>query len=342
MNSNEMPHPNDLINNPYPVRVLLIDDQLMVAEALRRSLADQKDIEFHYESDPTRAIARIREIKPTCILQDLVMPNTDGLDLVRQYREDKEISLIPVIVLSTREEAEIKSRAFTLGANDYLVKLPNRIELIARLRYHSRAYIIQKQRDEAYLALQQSQQQLAAANEALKKLSTLDGLTGIPNRRRFDESLKQEWQRARRYCSSLSLIMVDIDFFKPYNDHYGHHGGDLCLKRVANILKASVCRETDLVARYGGEEFAVILSETGIHGATEVADHMRSNIESAAIPHEKSKISEWVTISLGVASAIPEITQDPTALIKAADQALYQAKQNGRNTVVSFFEVVLR
>lgn len=322
----------------YRISVFLVDDQAMIAEAVRRALITE-DLDFHYCQDPTEAVKIASELKPTIILQDLVMPEIDGLTMVRFYRANPLLAQVPIIVLSTKEDPEIKSKAFAYGANDYLVKLPDKVELIARIRYHSRAYINQKERDEAFRALEKSQRELAEANQILQRLSSLDGLTGIPNRRRFDEALKAEWQRAIRHSTSISLIMLDIDFFKLYNDRYGHQGGDECLKKVAKILEESARRDSDLVARYGGEEFAVILPETAMKGAMEVAETMRANIERQNIPHASSKVSDHVTISMGVASWVPERDAQPEELISMADQALYKSKENGRNQVRSYMQV---
>jgi PleD family two-component response regulator len=151
----------------YPARVLLVDDQLMIGEAVRRILAGESDISFYYCQDPARAADKAAEVKATVILQDLVMPNANGLDLVRRYREDPAVRDIPVIVLSTKEEPQVKSDSFAAGANDYLVKLPAKLELLARIRYHTKAYCTHMQRDEAYVALRESQQRLISSNEAL-------------------------------------------------------------------------------------------------------------------------------------------------------------------------------
>lgn len=318
----------------FRIIVFLVDDQAMIAEAVRRALADE-DLDFHYCQDPTEAVKRAMELSPTIILQDLVMPEIDGLTMVKFYRANPILSQVPIIVLSTKEDPEIKSKAFAYGANDYLVKLPDKVELIARIRYHSQAYINQKERDEAFRALEKSQKELAEANKILEKLSSLDGLTGVPNRRRFDEVLKQEWQRAVRHSTALSLVMLDIDFFKLYNDTYGHQGGDECLKRVAKALEGAARRETDIVARYGGEEFAAILPETGSKGAFDVAEALRAIVEKQGIPHESSKVSDHVTISVGVATWLPEKGSNPEQLLAAADQALYKSKENGRNRVTS-------
>ncbi len=319
----------------YKITVLLIDDQVMISEAVRRALSSEEDIEFHYCQDPTKAIKLAAEINATVILQDLVMPEVDGLMMVRYFRVNKATAKIPIIVLSTKEEASIKSEAFTLGANDYMVKLPDKIEMIARIRYHSKAYITQLERDEAFRALEESRGKLAEANLALQKLSSLDGLTGIANRRSFDETLQKEWKRSIRGEKSIGLIMLDIDFFKLYNDHYGHQGGDDCLKRVAKGLESAIHRETDFLARYGGEEFSTVLPDTDLNGAIKVAEEMRLTIKDLRIEHAKSKVTDIVSISIGVATVIPLQGMNPEILIAAADQALYRAKDEGRDMVKS-------
>ena len=168
--------------------------------------------------------------------------------------------------------------------------------------------------------------------EILQRLSSMDGLTGIANRRYFDDYLAQEWRDALQNAKPISLIMCDIDFFKAYNDTYGHLNGDYCLKQVASTIAATLNEPSYLVARYGGEEFAIILSDTDIKRAIEVAEVIRTNIESLKIAHINSQVNKYVTVSSGVATIIPENTAI-SVLINAADQALYKAKQNGRNRV---------
>ena len=319
----------------HKITVLLIDDQAMIAEAVRRALSSEEDIEFHYCQDPTKGIKLATEINATVILQDLVMPDIDGLMMVRYFRVNKLTAKIPIIVLSTKEEASIKSEAFNLGANDYMVKLPDKVEMIARIRYHSQAYINQLQKDEAFRALEESKAKLAEANRTLQKLSSLDGLTGIANRRSFDETLLKEWNRAMRNEKSIGLLMLDIDFFKLYNDHYGHQGGDDCLKKVAKGLDSAIHRETDFLARYGGEEFSGILPDTDLNGAVKVAEEMRLAITDLRIEHAKSTVSDIISVSIGVSAIIPQQGMDPKILIGAADQALYKAKEDGRDRVKS-------
>ena len=182
--------------------------------------------------------------------------------------------------------------------------------------------------------LEEVKRQLEKSNDKLRRLSSLDGLTGIPNRRRFDEYLDLEWKRAVREQKPLGLIVLDLDHFKPYNDHYGHLTGDFCLKRVARALVSVIKRPADLVARYGGEEFSAILPDTSEEGAKHLAEEMRLTVERMSIPHAASPVSRRVTISLGVCSLMPDAESSPNRLIEGADKALYEAKQSGRNKVV--------
>ncbi|PRH89703.1 diguanylate cyclase response regulator [Labrys okinawensis] len=311
--------------------VLLVDDQLMVGEAIRRALIDETEIELHYCSNPLEALAVAKRVKPTVILQDLVMPNMNGLTLVRQYRADPATKAIPVIVLSTEEEATVKSEAFRIGANDYLVKLPDRIELIARIRYHSAAYLTQIQRDEAYRALRRSQQELMETNLELQRLTNVDGLTGLSNRRYFDQYLDTEWRQAMRAREPISLLIIDVDHFKQYNDTYGHLAGDEVLKTVATAVRGTFQRPKDLAVRMGGEEFAVVLPQTLAGDLAFLADKVVQAIEALGLPHAASPIADKVTISVGGATHIPAGDDQPERLIEAADKAMYEAKRSGRN-----------
>ncbi|MBC7861314.1 MAG: diguanylate cyclase [Burkholderiaceae bacterium] len=323
----------------FRMRILLVDDQPIIAEAIRRMLADQPDIEFHYTTNPLEAVALARQLQPTVILQDLVMPAIDGLSLIKLYQADPALCCIPVIVLSAKEDAQMKAQSFAVGANDYLVKLPDRIELVARIRYHSAAHINRLQRNQAFHFLRESQQQLAAANVELEQLAALDGLTGIANRRRFDQSMQIEWQRGLREQTPLSLLLCDVDFFKLYNDNFGHQGGDLCLKKVASVLTSNLKRPADLAARYGGEEFAVILPHTAAAGAMKVARACCQHLENLNLEHPAAAPKGVVTMSIGMASLVPSADIGVEKLIALADRALYAAKRGGRNRVVNAAEL---
>jgi diguanylate cyclase (GGDEF)-like protein len=172
---------------------------------------------------------------------------------------------------------------------------------------------------------------LKAENQALQYQATYDALTQVPNRRRFDEYFAQEWRRMSREKSSLSLIICDVDFFKLYNDSYGHQAGDLCLKKVAQALKEAIKRPGDLVARYGGEEFVVVLPHTSLDGAIYVAQQIRFQVQSLQINHRTSTVGEHVTLSLGVACTVPTSDLPQALFLKAADEALYHAKRQGRD-----------
>ncbi len=317
----------------YVALVLLVDDQPIVGEAVRKALAGQSNLDFHFCSNSDEALRTVKEIKPTVILQDLIMPGIDGLTLVRQYRADPATREVPVIVLSTTEDPVIKSEAFRQGANDYLVKLPDPIELLARIRYHSKAYLNQIQRDDAYRALRQSQQQLMEVNIELQRLNLIDGLTGLSNRRYCDEFLNKEWKRAIREATPLSVLMIDVDNFKRFNDTYGHLAGDEVLKQVAEVIRNSFARPADLAARFGGEEFIVLLPNTPASGAFFVAEKIHSAIVRAKISYDESE-HKIVTISVGVATTNPQRDRQATTLIEAADIALYQAKKAGKNQIV--------
>lgn len=320
---------------PSGIVVLLVDDQAMVGEAIRRALATESDIAFHYCDTGEQALARALEIRPTVILQDLVLPGIDGLSLVQAYRREPALENTPIIVLSTKEEPATKSAAFASGANDYLVKLPDTIELVARLRYHSRLYHAMRQRDAAYSALRESQQQLLESNLALRRLTQSDGLTGLANRRYFDEYLAAEWKRAMREERELAVLMIDVDHFKPYNDTYGHLAGDEALKRVAHTIRACSNRPADLAARYGGEEFSTILPATTPGGARLIAEKIRLSVADLQIAHSGSTTARTLTVSIGCAAVVPNETLSPSSLIALADQRLYEAKRAGRNRAAS-------
>ena len=169
--------------------------------------------------------------------------------------------------------------------------------------------------------------------QKLLQLVTFDSLTQVANRRKFDEYLGQEWQRLAREQTSLALIMVDVDYFKPYNDYYGHQAGDNCLKQIAVAIQQAIKRPADLVTRYGGEEFAVILPNTDIAGATKVAEEIQANVHTLKLNHQESKVSQYVTLSLGAASLVPVLSKSPSNLVMAADLALYKAKKLGRDRI---------
>lgn len=330
---NELRERSALTVDENAVMVLLVDDQAMIGEAVRRNLADQDNIDFHFCADPQEAIAQAVQIRPTVILQDLVMPGVDGLTLVRGYRANPVTCDIPIIVLSTKDDSGVKSAAFAAGANDYLVKLPDPIELIARIRYHSRSYQTLLQRDEAYRALRESQQRLLDTNLMLQRLMNADGLTGLSNRRHFDEYLSMEWLRAQRDQTQMSLLFIDVDYFKSYNDDLGHLAGDDLLRQLAVSMRESCTRPADMPARYGGDEFVMLLPGTPSGGARVVAEKIREAMLARRIEHNFPTRGSIITLSIGGATLTPTPGESSSLLIQLADQGLYCAKNQGRNRV---------
>lgn len=315
--------------------VLLVDDQPVIGLVIRKMLAVDPAISFHACHDATEAVARVRALRPTVILQDLVMPGSDGLELLMAYRSMPETRDIPIIMLSSNDEPGMKKTAFAMGANDYLVKLPEPIELVARIRYHSRSYTALRQRDNAYSALRRSQKQLLETNRELQRLMNADGLTGLANRRHFNETLAQAWQRSHETASPLSLLMIDVDYFKSYNDRLGHLAGDAALQRVAEaIAVASAAHRSGLAARFGGEEFALVLPSTSQAQAAAIAEALRARIEALAIPHA-TPTGTHLTASIGAATLVATAPPaGPNTLVALADERLYRAKCEGRNRTV--------
>ena len=261
------------------------------------------------------------------ILMDLLMPEMDGIQACHQIKSDSRFLDVPIIMVTAEESTASLKEAFDAGAIDYVNKPVNRVELAARVKSALR---LKHETDRR----KAREFELLELTEQLRKLSVVDGLTGIANRRNFDEELARIWRRAQRESAPVSLVLIDIDHFKKYNDHYGHLAGDDCLRRVAQTLQEAVKRPFDLVARYGGEEFAVVLPDTDGPGSYPLAEEMRKAVERLDIAHAASAVSSRVTISSGVAAIAPEAGAQPDGLIAAADACLYEAKRAGRNRVV--------
>ena len=290
--------------------ILIVDDEPLNIELLGQTLSDSAEIIFATRGEEALAIAL--EQLPDLILLDVLLPDLDGYEVCRRLKAEPKTKSIPVIFVTAMDQEADEARGLEAGAIDYITK-PIRPPIVrARVSNHL---------------------ELKLYRDMLETLSSIDGLTGIANRRRFDEALDREWRRAQRLCAPISLIMMDIDRFKEFNDNYGHVAGDSCLRRLARVFAESMKRPADLVARYGGEEFACILPDTSGEGAEWLASSLRQRVSGLAIPHAFSPAADHVTISAGAATIFPAPDQDAQELILHADQALYAAKADGRNRI---------
>ena len=263
---------------------------------------------------------------PDLILLDIILPDLDGYEVARQIRLlEPPGEWTPIIFLSSMNKDKDIEMGIAAGGDDYLLKPISEVVLAAKIRAMQR--IIQMRQSLLVLT-----RKLDSANQELKRLTSLDGLTGIPNRRHFDEVLAREWRRAMRQGEELSILMCDIDYFKHFNDTFGHQKGDECLRQVANALADSLDRGGDLLARYGGEEFIAVLPGTTLEGASFIAAQMRQSICQLNISHPETPFGK-VTASFGVASAVAMPETDPLKIVGAADTAMYKAKKSGRNRV---------
>lgn len=289
----------------------MVDDTPANIHILAQELAADYELFIATNGEDALRIAHSEE-PPDLILLDIVMPGMDGYEVCKRLKDDEQTRHIPVIFLTALNDEADEQRGLSLGALDYITK-PFSVPLLkARVKNHV---------------------ELKKRGDLLEALSAHDPLTGIPNRRRFDQVMQTEWSRCARGSSPLSLIMIDIDYFKAYNDSLGHAAGDECLKSVARALEALLRRPGDLVARYGGEEFVTILPETDAKGAVSMAARMKETVESLGIEHPSSPLSNLVTISLGVATLTPCRHSTQEHLYDMADKMLYEAKQKGRNRI---------
>lgn len=311
------------------MKALVIEDTVTSATLICQMLGKMGLKAVHARNGVSGIEAFTRE-QPDLILLDVIMPDLDGFEVARRIRTiEKGVDWTPIIFLSARASDEDLAHGIEAGGDDYLVKPVSEIVLRAKVDAMRR---IVRMRE----TLVQTTEQLDAANRELARLNAIDGLTGIANRRRFDETLRQEWRRAARSAKPLSLLLIDVDEFKQFNDGHGHLPGDECLKDLARLLENSLRRPPDLLARYGGEEFAVVLPETDPDGAVAVARTLLDEVHKAAIPHGHSSVSPFLTISIGAASAVPERGDEEgfEVLITLADEALYKAKRAGRDRVI--------
>jgi len=270
------------------------------------------------------------------ILMDIVLQGVDGIEACRLIKNDQRSAHIPIVIITAYTSSEHIETAFKAGAIDFLPKPINKLELHARVRsiLHFKSEVDRLREREKNLV--ETTLQLERANVLLERLSNSDGLTGIPNRRYFDYMFKKLLASGTRLSIPISLLLMDIDNFKLFNDTYGHLAGDDCLKLISGAIHDTIKRESDFIARYGGEEFVIVLFGVEPKTAAELAENIREHIFGLKIPHSASPVSQWVTVSIGVVSCVPEPSVSPENMINRADKALYAAKSHGKNQVVQF------
>ncbi|MDR3417473.1 MAG: diguanylate cyclase [Nevskia sp.] len=289
-------------------RLLIVDDQPVNIQVLYQLFARDHDV--FMATSGRQAIEVCRRELPDLVLLDIMMSDLDGLEVCRALKGEAATRDIPVIFVTGQESPEEETRGLAAGAVDFISKPINPAVVQARVHTHLT---------------------LKAQADRLRDLAFVDGLTGVANRRRFDERLAQEWRACARTREPLAVALVDVDHFKQFNDYYGHQAGDACLQTVATQLVKVLRRPRDFVARYGGEEFVCLLSGVQASRAGHAAELLRASVEAAAVPHQRSDCAQVVTASIGLAVAVPTADTSPAELLAAADARLYQAKQAGRN-----------
>ena len=290
--------------------ILIVDDEVSNIEILSAVLEEDHDI--YFATSGTEALEIARTTLPDLILLDVLMPGIDGYEVCAAIKADPLIADVPVIFTTALGDQEAEVKGLTLGAIDYITKPILPIVVRARVRNHLE---MKRMRDE------------------LAEMAVTDALTGLGNRRRLEKSLNQETARLAHTGGQLSVIILDIDYFKKFNDLYGHTAGDRCLTMVAAALNRAVHHASDMTIRYGGEEFACVLPEVDHHEAIEIAHGIRDRVQALGIPHSGSEVSPFVSVSLGVATSACLPGSQPEAWIRAADEQLYVAKAAGRNSV---------
>ena len=309
---------------PERSKILIVDD-IPLNRKLQKTYLEAVGYHVTLAQDGVEALQKVGQESPDLILLDIMMPKMNGFQVCRRLKNNENTRFIPVIMVTALNELEDKIKGIEAGADDFICKPFNKLELLARVKSLLR---IKHLHDE----LGKKIKELEIAQEKLRQLAITDGLTGMYNYRYFKEQLIQEITRAQRHNIVVSIAMIDIDYFKNYNDTHGHPAGDLVLKQIAKLLSNNI-RKIDVAARYGGEEFSLILVETSKESANIVANKIKRFVEEHKFNHEESQPNGKLTISMGIAT-FPEDATKPDELVTKADKRLYRAKENGRNQVI--------
>ena len=299
------------MTTPARRRILIVDDQPANIEVLVSTL--EEDHELFFATTGARALQVVAGNRIDLVLLDVLMPEMDGYEVCRRLKSDDETRNVPVIFVTGLGEVDDETTGFDVGGVDYITKPISPAIVRARVRTHIE---LKEQRD------------------LLSSMASTDALTGIPNRRHLDRLLEEEWQRAIDGETAFTVMLLDVDHFKQFNDTYGHARGDECLRAIARVLRTSFRPGVDLVARYGGEEFAAVLPGLEPAAVTVSVGGFLRGIEGLAIPHSASRTARHVTVSVGAVSMKARRSQAPVELLQAADELLYRAKESGRNRAI--------
>ena len=315
-------------------RILLADDDQLILEQLKSGLSGS-DYTFQECNDGTEVLSAIRHQPPDLLLLDVEMPGLGGVEVCRIIKANQGSSgfgFIPVILMTARRTGKVEG--LELGADDYLIKPFDMLELSARVKSMLRLKALQDTLVEKNRELDRTNKELEEKRQELLQLSRTDGLTGLINRRHFEERLAAEFSRSERYRAPLSCFLLDIDHFKKVNDTWGHPFGDVVLREVAGVARRAL-RDVDVLARYGGEELIALLPETSPEEAWRAAERVRMGVEAMRLTTQVDGVPTSVkcTASIGVATYPGETVESPESLVQAADQCLYEAKHGGRNQV---------
>lgn len=313
--------------------VILIVDDDAVSNFMLSEILHQDGYQTLVVENGQAALEVCQTKLPDIILMDAIMPVMNGFDCCRSLHILYGDNCPPVLMITGLNDTASVECAYQVGAIDYVTKPFHWAVLRGRVRQAINAYLAHQKLKQALTNERLLLQELKLANHQLHQLASIDGLTSITNRRIFDERLESEWKRLCREEAPLGLVLIDIDCFKAFNDTYGHINGDKCLCQVANIINICARRPADVASRYGGEEFALILPKTNLEGVRHVAQSVQEKLHELAIPHTSSIVKSIVTVSMGVASIVPTLTNSPKTLLNLADKALYKAKGNGRDRI---------
>jgi diguanylate cyclase (GGDEF)-like protein len=307
-------------NHTQPAKILVVDDDPLMQMQLRLYL-QKEGHQVAIARQGQEALAIFPDFAPDLVLLDAMMPVMDGFDCCQALSQLDPGHPVPVLMITGLEDEASVDRAFEAGASDYITKPIH--------------WAVLRQRVKRLVEQTRLQRQLEAANQLLQGLALVDDLTQVANRRQLNSFLATEWQRAQRSGDPLGLLLIDVDYFKNYNDHYGHPAGDQCLQKIAQTLSAAVARPRDLVARYGGEEFMVVMPDTPLAGARWVGEKIRQSVKELELPHSQSAIANYVTLSMGCISVIPTAHSSLAHAVALVDQCLYQAKAQGRDRLIT-------